>query len=137
ASDPGILGRRLRIRGPQERAYEIVGVLQNGFTGVEPGVLTDIWVPNMTWSAQALDDPRQSWFRVWGRLRPGVTASQAAAVLQPTFSAFWRARLRDADLAPDQARRYLGTQLNARPAGNGPSLLRKTYERPLWVLMGV
>ena len=31
----------------EQKPYQIVGVAQAGFTGTEPGVLTDVWLPNM------------------------------------------------------------------------------------------
>jgi len=137
--DPGVLGRRVRIQGPEDHSYEIVGVLAKGFTGAEPGILTDIWLPNMMWSGRAIEDARSSWFRIWGRLKPGATPENVKAALQPSFSAFRRDRMAEfrSSEPADRVKRYLGARLNAHPAANGPSLLRKTYERFLWILMGV
>ena len=40
--DPGVLGRWVTIR---DKPLQIVGVAEQGFTGVEPGIMTDIWAP--------------------------------------------------------------------------------------------
>ena len=40
--DPGVVGRTLRL-GSQP--YEIIGVAPRGFTGTEPGRLTDVFIP--------------------------------------------------------------------------------------------
>ena len=40
--DPAVVGRWLTIR---DRPHQIIGILDRGFTGAEPGVRTDIWVP--------------------------------------------------------------------------------------------
>lgn len=139
ARDPNIFGRYVRIPDPEERSYEIVGVLQREFTGAEPGILTDIWVPCSMWSTSALRNANSNWLRIWGRMKPGVTKQQAEAVLQPVFTAFRRTYAGGARVgsAPDAFERHINAPLHLRPAANGPSMFRKTYERPLWVLMGV
>ena len=42
--DPKVVGRRFRMR---DKVYEIVGVAPMGFTGTEPGTMTDIFAPAM------------------------------------------------------------------------------------------
>ena len=86
--DPNVLGRWLTIEGKQ---YQIVGVGQEGFWGVEPGYLTDIWVPMMMWDFDAFSRGA-SWLRIWGKLKPGVEAEQARQALQPPFTNFRRDR---------------------------------------------
>ena len=51
--NPGVLGRWVTIR---EKQLQIVGVAEKGFTGVEPGIMTDIWAPNMMWDDRAISD---------------------------------------------------------------------------------
>jgi predicted permease len=130
---PGVLGRWVRLR---EKQLQIVGVAEKGFTGVEPGTMTDVWAPNMMWGEEALVSRGWSWFRIWGRLEPGVTADQARAVLQPVFTNFQRERV--SRMRPDEPRNriegILKTPLLLRSATNGPSRLRERFERPLWVL---
>ncbi|MDR3699346.1 MAG: ABC transporter permease [Candidatus Sulfopaludibacter sp.] len=41
-ADPGVVGHRLSVGG---RAYSILGVAREGFTGVEPGKFVDVWLP--------------------------------------------------------------------------------------------
>ncbi len=52
---------------------QIVGVAERGFTGVEPGIMTDVWIPTMMWDERAFTQPGWSWFRIWGRLQPGIS----------------------------------------------------------------
>ena len=70
---PSVVGRWLTIRGKQ---LQIVGVVAQGFTGVEPGIMTEIWVPNMMWDEEDLSDSGSRWFRIWGRMQPGVPPEQ-------------------------------------------------------------
>src|SRR5690242_18508483 len=42
---PAVLGRLLTINNKQ---FQIVGVAQRGFSGLEPGAMTDLWLPVTT-----------------------------------------------------------------------------------------
>lgn len=130
---PDVLGRWLTIRDKQ---LQIVGVTEKGFTGVEPGVMTDIWAPNMMWGNSAISSTGFSWFRIWGRLQPGMTSDQARAVLQAVFTNFQRERAAGmlSDEPRDSVERFIHTPFYLRSAANGPSGLRQNFERPLWVL---
>jgi predicted permease len=90
--DPKIVGRTLRLRG---QTYTIVGVIPRTFTGMVPLLAPELWlplaqvgevepagiqdvVPSPTGTGH-LDRRGQRWLFVKGRLRAGVTPSQAAA----------------------------------------------------------
>ncbi len=106
-----------------KRRLQIVGVAQRGFAGVEPGVKVDAWIPNMMFSPEAFTNANWEWFRVLGRPKPGVTREQVQQLLQPTLL----------DYRHDHPRDFR-KQINVRSAANGPSLIRKAFERPLWIL---
>jgi putative ABC transport system permease protein len=131
--DPTVLGRVFTF---YEHQFQIIGVASAGFTGTEPGRLTDLWVPTMMWNASALNEPGWSWFLIFGRLKPGVQPEQAQAVLQATFTNFRKERAKSfrPDEPPDRTARYVNTPLHVRSAANGPSGLRRVFERPLWIL---
>jgi putative ABC transport system permease protein len=131
--NPSVLGRSVTIR---EKQLQIVGVAEKGFTGAEPGIVTELWAPNMMWDDEAIVTAGWSWFRIWGRLRPGVTSDQARAPLQAVFTDFQRERSAGfrADEPRDRIERFINTPLYLRSATNGPSGLRQSFERPLWVL---
>ena len=121
------------------QSFQIIGVAAASFTGLEPGVRTDVWLPMMMGNRDALHEVGWQWFRTLGRLRPGVGPDDARAILQPVFTAVRRERL--SGFRADEPRRlreqYLRTPLFVRPAANGPSTLRKSFERPLWILATV
>ncbi len=73
ASDPGALGRELRLDG---QPYTIVGVMPLSFQPVDPA--TVLWRPLAFTSEQKADGKRHSnnWWNI-GRLRPGATRRQA------------------------------------------------------------
>ena len=130
--DPGALGRTIRIG---QVAYQVIGVAPPGFVGTEPGRSADLFLPAVM-NVEALDAPGWSWYRLWIRPRPGVTAAAIEEVLQADF-----ARLRQDDLkhAPaDTPRSRIEARLRERiallPAQAGASALQKTFRRPLIVL---
>lgn len=135
--DRQVVGRWFTFDG---RPYQIVGVTNEQFPGIEPGRPTDVWVPYAMYNPHAFGNASFGWFRIVGRLNDGVRPEQAQAALQPVFAAFRRAHAR-AFLAPGSAPavvdRYLNTPLYVRDAGTGPSPLRRQFGRPLWILSGV
>jgi predicted permease len=134
--DTGVIGRWVTI---ERKQFQIIGVAREGFTGVEPGIRTDLWVPMMMGESEALTNGGWQWFRVLGRLRSGVDGDQARALLQPVFSDFRRERLREFrhDEKEERRERYVRTPLFVRSASTGPSSLRASFERPLWILAAV
>ena len=130
---PNVLGRWVTLR---EKQLQIVGVAEQGFTGVEPGLMTDIWVPAMMWDERAFQQPGWSWFRIWGRLEPGIGPEHARPILQTVSTTFRRelAATRRADEPRDAVERYINTPVYLRSAANGPSGLRRSFERSLWIL---
>jgi putative ABC transport system permease protein len=131
-----VLGRWVTVR---EKALQIIGVAEQGFTGVEPGTMTDLWAPTMMWADDAISNPGWSWFRVWGRLRPDVRIEQAQARLQPVFASFRRdyATRLPADAPSSQIEQYVNTPVRLLSAANGPSGVRKNFGRALWILGAV
>jgi predicted permease len=131
--DPRIIGRTF-IFG--RRSYAIVGVAREGFTGVEPGIATTLWIPMAaTPERDALTDPGWQWFKIMGRLAPGHDADEAGQAMQVVLTAFLRERLERWTDAPRATReRYASARLVVRPAASGLAGLRADFERPLWIL---
>ncbi len=83
AADPGVLGHTVKLNG---YPFTIVGVAPPNFTGTELILACDFWVPM---SMELEIEPGNDWYHersasnIWvmGRLKPGVTVSQAQANL--------------------------------------------------------
>ena len=132
--DPSVLGRWFSAGTTQ---FQIVGVTEKGFTGIEPGKGTDLWVPIvMVSNAADLADSDTYWFSVLGRLKPGVTPEAVRPPLQAVYANFLREQAKGfrADESRTVVDRFLRGQLHVLPAPNGPSRLRETFARPLWIL---
>ena len=130
--DPAIIGSTFNAASQQ---FEIVGVAPQGFTGTEPGNVTDIFVP-AAMNVHALNSPGWSWFRMWVRPRPGVSVEQVRQMLQARFRADLEERI--SRLAPDTPQEriaaYRREEVRLLPAGSGVSNVQKTFRRPLFIL---
>jgi predicted permease len=80
-NDPAVVGRTMTLNG---HPFTVIGVASEGFHGTGVRAL-DVWVPmNMapavnSRGAPTLTDRAADWLLVGGRLKPGVSVSQAAA----------------------------------------------------------
>ena len=98
ASDPQILGKNIKVDG---KSYTVVGVMSKGF---------DFPMPAEAWIPLAIDvKGRQSrdsrWLWVLGRLKPGISFSEASAEMQAIAQ-------RETDAYPDTNK---GWQLRPMP----------------------
>jgi predicted permease len=78
-ADPNLVGKPIMLTG---KSYTVIGIAPPRFRGLERGVPTDLWIPVTTEYRSELQDRAYHDFELLGRLRPGVTASQAKAELE-------------------------------------------------------
>jgi putative ABC transport system permease protein len=134
AGNPAVLGRGVTLNGAW---FQIVGVAQQGFTGLEPGVVTDLWLPLTTYApAQQILNPANERFAIFGRLKPGVEAARLRQPLEAVFRGFRREEAGDPSrVGPELVDRFVNTPLKVTSAAHGhSSFLRWQFERPLWIL---
>jgi len=136
-----IVGRKILIGN---HPMTVVGVAAAGFRGVDVGAVPAFWIPtsmyadaNLGTDEDLLNGPTR-WLQILARLRPGVSAAQAQAVLRPWF----RSWLEDSTRRPgfpiisaDRRRDYLASTLEVRSAPQGHSPLRRSLSQPLWLLL--
>ncbi|HMF09865.1 MAG TPA: ABC transporter permease [Thermoanaerobaculia bacterium] len=140
AADPGILNKAIIVNG---HPLTIVGVAREGFSGIEPGRPADMFVPimekaQMTQFWNGLDDPKDYWVQIVGRLKPGLSRAEAQARLGPLY----RSLLRDAlasitDWNDKNRNRFLDKKLELLPGGTGRAVMRNAIGTPLLALMGM
>src|SRR5881409_4371588 len=122
------------------RRFDIVGVAQPGFFGVEGGRTFDVALPLC---AEALLRGDQAgtgrravwWLDIMGRLKPGWTVERAQAQVAAISPGVFQATVSPTYTA-DWAKNYTSSTLTASPAGTGVSNLRSTYATQLWALLG-
>jgi len=134
---PSVLGQTMYVKG---LPFTIIGIAGEDFPGVEPGQLTDLWIPLQ--SSPALSPWGESgdltlygspnWWCLMliARLAPGVTAQQAAAEATPAFQAAAYASLG----TPDPS--HPKVELALVPA-KGIQGLGDNYRQPITILMAL
>ena len=134
-----VVGRTILIN---QYPMTVVGVAAPAFRGIDVGEVPALWIPS-SMSAQAVPgftgrlNRRTRWMQVLGRLRPGVTAAQGQAGLQPWFKAMLVEDTRRPEfprVTADRRERFLSSTIEVTPAAHGHSSLRRRLSQPLWVL---
>ena len=77
-ANPGVIGKRLRVATRGIQTVQIVGVMPSSFQF--PSADVDLWSPSPP-DAPYAQNREETWYTVIGRLKPGVTLSQARADL--------------------------------------------------------
>ena len=141
AGNPGILGQTIRVN---TFPFTVIGVSAPGFDGLEPGIPAQVFMPMaMAPSIRGgtnMQDRRQRWVNVYGRLKPGVSIGQAKAGLQPLFHQILEMEVQQPafrNAAPYDKEQFLRMWMDVMPGSQGNTVLRRQYEKPLVVLMGM
>jgi putative ABC transport system permease protein len=136
--DRGIVGRWLVVHGAkEERQFQIIGVTEPRFSGIEPGYSTDVWMPYAMQNPSAFGNGTYRTLRVIGRLKDDVVVEQVHGVLQAAFTNLRRDDVVNtfaANTPTDRVTRFINAPLHVRSAATGPSSLRARFQRSLWVL---
>ncbi|MGA3235506.1 MAG: ABC transporter permease [Bryobacteraceae bacterium] len=116
--------------------FTVIGVAPPEFFGADPDSPPDIYVPmhaNVVleardYSAATYFDPYYDWVVPMARLRPGVSAMQAQAALAGPFHEWART-------ADPKRREEDVPTLVVREGSGGLDGLRRTYSKPLYILL--
>jgi putative ABC transport system permease protein len=138
AGDVGAIGKTISLDG---HPVEIIGIAPPGFFGVEVGKSFDVAVPVCAepWiNGENSHTAKRNhwWLAIIGRLKPGTTVTGAAAQSRTISPAVFESTV-PPNYRPDAAKYYTQYKLTANPAGSGVSSLRRTYEEPLLLLLGI
>jgi predicted permease len=132
---PSVLGQTITVN---QTPFTIVGVNPRGFTGAKgvqasPDVfvpLTMIQVIDPKGTTSLLEDPTLWWVNVMGRVKPGVTDSQAEAVLAAQLEAATRGTMQ---VKPGETMPHLVLVDGSR----GLRLADGMFRKPAYVLMAL
>ncbi len=129
--DPAVIGRIMRAGND---VLQIVGVAPEGFTGTEPGVMTDFFVPLMM--NKGVTSPDSNWFRQWVRLKPGADPEIVRQRLQAALHAYRteRAKTLPAGTPRQRIEGYVNAELVFESATAGVSDLQRSQRVSLIVL---
>jgi predicted permease len=128
--NPGVIDQWIQL---EQKPFQIVGVAEAGFTGAQPGVLTDIWVPNMMFHGESVTNPNWGWLQIWGRLGPGATAS----VIQPIVQTAVLNLEGEGSGRKSREQRAAELAVELVPGATGISQIRNMFARPLLALAAI
>jgi len=138
-NNSAILNKPLTVNGT---SLTVVGVAQAGFSGVQIGRTTDIFIPMtmkaaMTPGWDGLAAHNDAWLAIVGRLKPGFTLASAQAAIAPTFRAIEESELPVLKISPGSksAERYLARHVELIGGAHGRPNLQADAETPLLVLL--
>ena len=130
-----VVGQSIRIN---EEAFTVIGVAPQGFRGLSIDSSLEVWVPLTTFrSAQGLRNRRGTFFRLFGRLKPGVTIPQAQGPMTLLFQQLRAEELRTAGAAASPPARVEGYRIALQPGGRGFGFFRERLTRTLTILMAL
>jgi len=128
--DPKVVGRTFRA---DMGIFEIVGVGPQAFTGTEPGLVTDIFIP-MAMHA-GVTHPTWSWFRVLVRLHDGAAPEPVQEKLRAIYRAVNQERAKEfTGMSKRYIDRFFKQTLLLEPAAAGISSMQQEYRRALAAL---
>jgi putative ABC transport system permease protein len=140
--DRGIIGRTLIVNG---HPFEIVGVVDRQFHGLDLGNPVQVYVPvtmqpKLGPSWLQIEGRRFRWVQVYARLKPGISAAQAQAGVLPLYRSILKQEATDAAFSGASAetkRRFLAGELSVNDASRGRSGFFRSVRDPLLILMAV
>jgi putative ABC transport system permease protein len=140
-SDRQVIGQTILING---HPFTVVGIAPPTFQSVQMGYVPDIFVPitmkkTMTPGADDLLDRQSKWMNMVGRLKPGMTLTQAQAGLDPLWHSLRAEELTQRGHSSQRFRDSFLTNshLLLLDGAKGFSPLRGNVRTPLLVLMGM
>jgi putative ABC transport system permease protein len=136
--NPAVIGRTVNI---SKQPFPIIGVTPADFYGVEVGRYFDLAVPlcaepAINGEGSQIQKRSAWWLSVMGRLKPGWTVERAAAQLRAISPGFFESVL-PPEFNPTNAKHFLQYKLSVFSGNSGLSDLRREYEQPLWLLLGL
>ncbi|HYP08661.1 MAG TPA: ABC transporter permease, partial [Bryobacteraceae bacterium] len=128
-ADQAAIGKSVSFR---KQSFVIVGVTPAEFQGLQPGSPVDITVP-ITTEGALLADSGAIWMHgIVGRLKPGISSTQAQAEADVVFRSFMGTSRFPQDIIAKHFH-----HLEALPADRGMDVLRRRFSQPLYALMSV
>jgi predicted permease len=139
-ADPSILNQTIVANG---HPLTVVGVARKGFQGIQSGRPADLFVPlamkpQMTPSWNGLEDPKDRWLQLVGRVKPGLSREEAEARLLPLYRGMLEELLPKLNtMDAKQQQRFLDRRILLEPGGHGRAVLSSDVGKPLLSLMGM
>ncbi|HKQ91192.1 MAG TPA: ABC transporter permease, partial [Blastocatellia bacterium] len=139
-ADPAILNKSLTVNG---NPMTVIGVSREGFRGVQVGQTPDVFIPmmmktQMIPNSRRLDERRDYWLAIIGRLKPGMSRAQTEEAIRPSYRAALEDELSQRSGGSAQSRqRFLDKIILLEDGAQGRQILQRDSKRPILILMGM
>ena len=140
AADPKILNQTISINA---QVMTVVGVAQPYFTGVQLGQNPEIFIPmmmkaQMTPNWDGLNDRKDYWLSILGRLKPGVSRQRAEVLLAPLYRSLLETEgpLQNG-MSSQSLDRFLNKKIKLEDGSRGRQVIQNDTRTPLLMLMGM
>ncbi len=146
AGDPTVVGKTIEVL---HRPFTVIGVLPPSFNGLDGGTqnfLVPIAMMKTMWNLDLTNPFELREFRLFGRLKYGVSREGAQASLAALFAHIRESVVSRGKWEQEQSRKsYLESRITVLPAAtglpdprySGRPTLRQRFSRPLGILMAV
>lgn len=133
AKDTGVIGRHFRTGTD---VLEIIGVAPEGFTGIDPGTFTDIFIPNMM-NVPMIYRTSNS-YRIWLVPKPQAGIVAIRERLRAALHSY-RAQVVKSwpPVGQQEKDSFVASRIALEPASGGRSRMQHGYRRPLTIFMGL
>jgi len=118
-------------------AFTVIGVTPEGFSGVDPATIPDVYLPLHSIVALGAETPERVhdrnyyWLNIMGRLRPGIGRADAQTVLATPFEQWVRST------ATTSAELANLPVLQLTSGAGGLDTLRRRFSKPVYVLLAM
>ena len=139
-ADPAILNKSLTVNG---NPMTVIGVSREGFRGVQVGQTPDVFIPmmmkaQMIPNSRGLDDRRDYWLAIMGRLKPGMSRAQTEEAIRPSYRSILEEELSLRSGGSAQSRqRFLDKIILLEDGSKGRQVLQRDSKQPFLILMGM
>jgi predicted permease len=140
AADPAILNKTLTVNGT---LMTVIGVSRAGFRGVQVGQTPDVFIPmmmkaQMTPGSNGLDDHKDYWLAIMGRLKPGMSRAQTEEAVRPSYRSILEEELPlMTGFRAETRQRFLDKRILLDDGSKGRQILQRDAKKPFLILMGM
>jgi putative ABC transport system permease protein len=139
-AEPAILNKTLTVNGT---LMTVIGVSREGFRGVQVGQTPDVFIPMMM-TAQVspnqneLDNHKDYWLAVMGRLKRGMTRAQTEEAVRPSYRSILEEELPlMTGFRAETRQRFLDKRILLDDGAGGRQILQLDAKKPILILMGM
>jgi putative ABC transport system permease protein len=140
--DPEILNKPLIVNGTN---LTVVGVAREGYAGIQIGAVPDLFIPitmkdviaSNQGTSGTVDDRKNHWVQILGRLNPGFKPARAEAAIAPTYHALLESELPIVKPSATTKPKFLARKLLLDSAAQGRPILQRDAAGPLTILMAM